>query len=218
MKRGIEKFQLLTHDIDGYTHEQQALDACMAGVRWIQLRSKKLSHNDLVATAKEVKRMAVIFNVTFIVNDNVDVALEVNADGVHVGKTDTPVADARKRLGDNFIIGTSSNTFHDIESALKNGADYSGLGPYRYTPTRKNLNPLLGLDGIRDVMRQHIIQGCKLPVIAIGGIRGKDVSYLLQTGVHGVAVSSAVHEADDKKLAVQEFLTQIREANAKRAA
>src|SRR5687768_11903274 len=105
MKKGIEKFQLLTHDINGYTHEQQVLDACMAGVRWIQLRSKKLSHNDLVATAKEVKRMSVIFNVTFIVNDNVDVAKEVNADGVHVGKTDTSIQEARKRLGEKFIIG-----------------------------------------------------------------------------------------------------------------
>jgi thiamine-phosphate pyrophosphorylase len=218
MKRGIEKFQLLTHDIDGYSHEQQALDACMAGVRWIQLRSKKMKHDDLVTTAKEVKRMSVIFNVTFIVNDNVDVAQEANADGVHVGRTDTPVNDARKRLGDKFIIGTSSNTFGDIEEALKNGADYSGLGPYRYTATRQNLNPLLGLDGVRDVMKQYIIQGCKLPVIAIGGVRVKDVPYLMQTGIHGVAVSSAVYEAEDRKAAVQEFLTQIREANEKRAA
>src|SRR4051812_42671512 len=119
MKRGIEKFQLLTHDIDGYPHEQQVLDACMAGVRWVQLRSKKLKHDDLVATAKEVKRMSVIFNVTFIVNDNVDVAEAANADGVHVGRTDTPIADVRKRLGDKFLIGTSSNTFNDIEEALK---------------------------------------------------------------------------------------------------
>ena len=218
MKRGIEKFQLLTHDIDGYSHEQQALDACMAGVRWIQLRSKKLSYNDLVETAKEIKRMSVIFNVTLIVNDNVDVAKEVNADGVHVGKTDTSISEARKRLGEKFIIGTSSNTYNDIEDALKNGADYTGLGPYRYTATRKNLNPLLGLDGVRDVMKQYIIQGCKLPVVAIGGVRIKDVPYLLQTGVHGVAVSSAVHEAEDKKATIQEFLTQIRESHAKRAA
>lgn len=218
MKKGIEKFQLLTHDIEGYSHEQQVLDACMAGVRWIQLRSKKLKHDDLVATAKEVKRMCVIFNVTFIVNDNVEIAKEVNADGVHVGRSDTPIIETRKRLGGNVLIGTSSNTFNEIEEALKNGADYSGLGPYRYTATRKNLNPLLGLDGVRDVMKQYIIQNCKLPVVAIGGVRIKDVPYLLQTGVHGVAVSSAVHDAEDKKIAVQDFLTQIRNTNVKYAA
>jgi len=218
MKRGIEKFQLLTHDIDGYPHEQQVLDACMAGVRWVQLRSKKLQHDDLVTVAKEVKRMSVIFNVTFILNDNVEAAKEANADGVHVGRTDTPIVEVRKRLGDKFIVGTSSNTFNEIEEANKNGADYSGLGPYRYTATRQNLNPLLGLDGVRDAMKQYLIQGCRLPVIAIGGVRLKDVPYLMQTGVHGVAVSSAVYDAEDKQAAVQDFLTQIREANAKRAA
>ena len=218
MRRGIERFQLLTHDIEGYSHEQQVLDACMAGVRWVQLRSKKLSYEDLLNTAKEVKRMSVIFNVTFIVNDNAEIAKASDADGVHVGKNDMPIAEARKHLGDKFIIGTSCNTFNDIQDAEKNGADYTGLGPYRYTPTRKNLNPLLGLDGVRDVMKQYIIRGLKLPVIAIGGVRLKDVPYLMQTGVHGVAVSSAVHEADNRQAAVQDFLTQIRESNAKRAA
>lgn len=218
MRKGIERFQLLTHDIEGYTHEQQVLDACMAGARWIQVRSKKLSHEDLLHTAKEVKRICVIFNATFILNDNAEIAKAVNADGVHLGKDDMPIKQARKLLGDHVIIGTSCNTFNDIVAASKERIDYTGLGPYRYTATRKNLNPLLGLDGIRDAMKQYHIQGYKLPVIAIGGVRLEDLPFLLQAGVHGVAVSSAVHGAADRAAVTKEFLVQVQTANAKHAA
>ncbi|HZG01236.1 MAG TPA: thiamine phosphate synthase, partial [Chitinophagales bacterium] len=173
---------------------------------------------DLLHTAKEVKRICVIFNATFILNDNAEIAKAVNADGVHLGKDDMPIKQARRLLGDHVIIGTSCNTFNDIAVAAKEPINYTGLGPYRYTATRKNLNPLLGLDGIRDAMRQYHIQGYKLPVVAIGGVRLEDLPFLLQAGVHGVAVSSAVHNSEKRAETVKEFIAQVQASNVQHVA
>src|SRR5262249_31896166 len=100
------------------------------------------------------------------------------------------------------------NTFTDIENAVRAGANYVGLGPYRYTATRDKLNPLLGLEGVKHVMRDYYIQGIKIPVIVIGGVTKDDVQALAQVRVHGVAVSSAVHASVNKASAVKEFLTE----------
>jgi thiamine-phosphate pyrophosphorylase len=120
----------------------------------------------------------------------------VNATGVHLGKTDMPPAEARRILGDGFIIGGTANTFEDIRRLTDEGVDYIGLGPFRFTATKKNLSPILGLEGYKDILSRCRAAGIALPVLAIGGITVDDIPALMQTGVSGIAVSSAIRQAE----------------------
>jgi thiamine-phosphate pyrophosphorylase len=204
----VAGFHILTQDLDSYTHQQQAIDACTAGARWIQLRCKKHDFNTWLDIAREVRRICDEFDAVLIINDSIEIAQMLKAAGVHLGKEDKSIADARKALGNSAIIGYSCNTFADIENAAKEGADYVGLGPYRYTSSREKLNPILGLEGIKHVMRDYYIQQMTLPVIAIGGVKMMDVGALSLSGIHGVAVSSAIHQAADKRAEVKSFLVE----------
>jgi thiamine-phosphate pyrophosphorylase len=133
-----------------------------------------------------------------IINDRVEVAAAIDAHGVHLGLEDMPVSEARRRLGEDKIIGGTANTLEDIRGHYIGGADYVGLGPYRYTTTKKNLSPILGLEGYRRIMSRLEEEGVTLPVIGIGGIGVKDVLPLLEAGLYGVAFSGMLVEASDR--------------------
>lgn len=189
----IAKFHYLTQDVEHYTHQQLVLLACENGIKWIQLRVKNKSFYEFLHIAKEAKAITKKYKVTLIINDNVEIAQQIDADGVHLGKNDTPTQEARAILGNKKIIGATANTFKDIEIAYQNGANYIGLGPYKYTNTKDNLSTILGIEGY-----QSIIHTCKqnlipIPIIAIGGITHYDIKTILNTGLSGVAVSSALH-------------------------
>ena len=148
---------------------------------------------------------------TFIINDNVELAKEIEADGVHLGRADRNPAEAREISGDDFIIGGTANTFDDIVSLLEQGVDYIGLGPFRFTETKKNLSPVLGLEGIKNIVETYRRTSLRqIPVIAIGGIKLNDVEDLIKAGVHGIAVSSAINISEDKLAITQLFLEQLR--------
>ncbi|WP_431214292.1 thiamine phosphate synthase [Puia sp. P3] len=131
-----------------------------------------------------------------------EVASEVKAHGVHLGKQDMPVGAARKILGEDVIIGGTANTIEDIREHRRQGADYIGLGPYRYTTTKKNLSPILGLDGYRRIMRELRQEQLSIPVVAIGGIEMKDVGQLFDAGLHGVAFSGMLVHAGDRNAVI----------------
>ena len=158
--------------------------------------------------AEETKKVCQKYGAKLIINDNVLIAKEIGADGVHLGKEDMNPKEARKILGDNFIIGGSSNTIDDVKWLMDNGVDYIGIGPYRFTSTKQNLNPVLGLKGIAGIITQF--PNSSIPFIAIGGIKLEDVEPLMQTGIHGVAVSSAINMAGDKTEATLKFVTSLR--------
>ena len=122
---------------------------------------------------------------------------ELNADGVHLGKLDMPVAEARRLLGPEYLIGATANTFEDIKRGAGQGADYIGLGPFRFTQTKRNLSPVLGLEGYRTIMERCRNAGIALPVVAIGGITAADVEDILATGVTGIALSGALLQAEN---------------------
>lgn len=206
----ISSFHVLTIDHPNLTHIQQVNIACDAGANWIQLRCKNLSQEVWLETAYKVKSVCDIYNTFLIINDNISIAKAVDANGVHLGKEDNSISEARAILGNDKIIGFSCNSFSDMVFAKNEGANYVGLGPYRFTTTRNKLNPILGLDGIRQVMRDYIIQEFSLPVIAIGGINKIDVNPLLLNGVNGVAVSSAVFTSENPALTIKEFQSSIR--------
>jgi thiamine-phosphate pyrophosphorylase len=193
-KRRIERLQYLTQDgVDRKTHAELVGDACRAGIKWVQFRTKNTPEDQWEPTALEVQEVAKKYDAVLIINDNVALAKKIGADGVHLGKEDMSVKEARKILGDNFIIGGTANTAEDIKRLVNEGADYIGLGPYRFTTTKKNLSPVLGHNELLELLK---IQN-KIPIILIGGITAEDIPDIAKNGAYGAAVSSAINLADN---------------------
>lgn len=199
----ISRFHYLTQDLPDISHQELAEIACKNGIRWIQLRVKNKPFEDWLQIAKDVKQICNHFQTTLIINDHAEIAKAVDADGVHVGKNDVSVLAARKIVGESKIIGATANTLEDILAHQKNGIHYIGLGPYKFTKTKEKLNPILGLEGYSIIQQSN---NSSIPIIAIGGIQLEDVQPLMNTGVHGVAVSSVINLADDKAKVISSFL------------
>lgn len=187
----------ITHRTARYDYLQSVEVALQGGCRQIQLRMKDASPEEVLETAREVKRHCDAYHAALYIDDHVDVCKAVGATGVHLGKTDMPPAEARKILGKGFIIGGTANTFEDIRQHAEAGVDYIGLGPFRFTTTKKNLSPILGLSGYRDIIQACQEEQIHLPILAIGGITPDDISEIMQTGVSGIALSSTILNASD---------------------
>ena len=177
------------------THPKQAYQACRGGIDWIQLRPKDQSYDDWKHLAQDTLAVCRAFNARLIINDNPYLAANIGADGVHLGQDDMPVAEARRLLGDGFIIGGTANTLEHIRQHQRHGVNYVGLGPFRFARTKEKLSPVLGLAGYKTILSALRLSDVSLPVIAIGGITLDDVPALRQTGVYGIAVSSAIGSA-----------------------
>jgi thiamine-phosphate pyrophosphorylase len=190
-------------------HLQQIESACRAGIRWIQLRMKQASDEEVRETALAAKRICSDHACTLIIDDRVEVAAAVGAEGVHLGKEDMTVSEARRLLGAGKIIGGTANVVEDILEHYRQGADYIGLGPYRYTTTKKKLSPILGLEGYRQIIDRLRAEQMAIPVIAIGGIGVEDVAPLLDTGLAGVAFSGMLVHAADPKVLVKALEDEI---------
>jgi len=180
----------------------QALDS---GCQWIQMRFKNQTVAATFSLAEAIKPLCEEYLATFIVNDNLHLTKEINADGVHLGLTDTKIDEARALLGTTKIIGGTANTFDDIENHVKNGADYIGLGPFRFTDTKEKLSPILGLAGYFEIFQKMKKNKITIPVFAIGGITLKDVNPLLETGIYGIAVSGLITESNEKEKLIQQL-------------
>lgn len=177
------------------TTPEQAEQACSAGANWIQLRLKNKRYEEWKAIALETQAVCRFHQSKLIINDNAHLAGEINSDGLHLGKDDMPLTEARQLLGAEIIIGGTANTLEDILMHSEAGANYIGLGPFRFTKTKEKLSPILGLDGYASMMKALQQRSITIPVIAIGGITLADVPTLLDTGLYGIAVSSAITQA-----------------------
>lgn len=187
-----------------------AREAVEGGCRWVQLRMKGATESDVARVARELAPLRASHGIILLVDDHVRLAAQMDClDGVHVGKRDMPVAETRRLIGPAKILGATANTTADLIAAARDGADYIGLGPYRFTTTKKNLSPVLGLDGYTRIMDESRAAGVSLPVTAIGGILPEDVPDLLATGVSGIAVSGAILHAADPRSATGEFISKI---------
>jgi thiamine-phosphate pyrophosphorylase len=195
------------------TNEVAAEQACRGGVNWIQLRLKDVEYEQLKSTALKVQEVCKKYRATFIINDDVQLAWEINADGVHLGKEDMAPDMARAILGDNAIIGCTANTFEDIIQSAGYPIDYIGLGPFRFTATKKNLSPVLGVEGYKRIINVlKKIPGNFPVIVGIGGITVDDIPDLAATGLSGIAVSGAIGNADDIAGAARTFITAISDA------
>ena len=207
MRANNYQLQFITHHNDRYSYIDSARIALEGGCRWIQLRMKEASEELFEETALAVQSMCREHGATFIIDDNVALAKRIGADGVHLGKNDMPIAEARKILGEGFIIGGTVNTFEDITNIMHTAPpDYFGCGPFRYTTTKHNLAPTLGLEGYRLIVEQMRMHNIRIPIISIGGIGKEDIPALLACGVDGIALSGSILNAQDPVAEMQNVL------------
>lgn len=197
---------------DGNSAEEiisQIKEVIAGGCFWVQLRMKEFPDNDIEKVIEAVKPLADEKGVTLIMNDRVDMASRYSLDGVHLGDDDMSVAEARNILGDKALIGVTANTFEDILLKSQESVDYFGIGPYRYTTTKKNLKSVIGLQGYDYIVNAMKETGIDKPAVAIGGIMLEDVNDLMELGLWGVAVSGAITKASDRKEATEKFMKVI---------
>ncbi|QNK61879.1 thiamine phosphate synthase [Pedobacter sp. PAMC26386] len=185
----IDQLHYISQTPENGTHLTAIEKVLQAGGQWIQLRVKEQEEDVVLELAIEANRLCEKYGAKLIVNDYPELALKSGAYGVHLGLDDMPIPQARAILGENKCIGGTANTFADICRRVEEGADYIGLGPFRLTTTKKNLSPVLGLEGYQKLMEQVRDAQITIPIIAIGGIKLPDIAGIRQTGIHGIAVS-----------------------------
>ncbi len=201
-------YDKLQYISQGNTLEEQLYniqEALENGCQWIQLRFKNKDKEQLLSLAESVKTLCDIYLATLIINDNVLLALEIEADGVHLGLTDMDITEARKILGNDKIIGATANTKEEVIEQIEKGCNYIGLGPYQFTTTKEKLSPIIGLRGYKSILSKLSPEQQEIPVYAIGGITLDDVGQLVKTGVYGIAVSGLITNEENKETLINQL-------------
>ena len=184
---------------------EQIKEALENGVTCVQLREKNLDEASFIEEAKKISVLCRQYNIPFIVNDNVNVAIASNADGIHIGQEDMGLKDVRKIVGENMIIGISAHTVEEAKFAQENGADYIGIGAVFETSTKNDV------DVIPYEKVKSICDAVDMPKVAIGGINAENILKLKGSGIDGVAVVSAIFGAKDIGKATKELDTLVNE-------
>ena len=187
------------HWLDGETLYSQVEKTLEGGTTFVQLREKELDEEHFLEEAKEIKKLCAKYNVPFVINDKVEIALEMDADGVHVGQSDMEAGDVRAKLGPDKIIGVSAQTVEQALLAQERGADYLGVGAVFHTDSKAD-----AADVDHETLKA-ICEAVDIPVIAIGGISKDNVGELAGSGICGIAVISAIFAEKDIKGATQEL-------------
>ena len=176
-----------------------------AGVKAIQLREKDLSTRELLDMAHWIRDLTNEYGAKFLINDRVDIALAVKADGVHLGQNSMPAGAARKISGGRLLIGVSTHSIKEAVQAEKEGADFITLGPIYETPSKLKYGQPIGIDTFKEAKSR-----VSLPVFAIGGINTDRVTEVMKAGADGIALISAILSAEDKKKTTEEFLRLLK--------
>ena len=193
------------HWLNGRTLKEVVLESLEGGVTMLQLREKHLDEAHFLEEAKELQTLCRSWHVPFLINDNVEIALAMNADGIHVGQSDMAAGDVRKKLGDDKIIGVSAQTVEQALLAEKAGADYLGVGAVFPTSSKDDANE------VTYETLKAICSAVSIPVVAIGGITQENVHQLAGSGICGAAVISAIYAKPDIKKAAAELKTAVKE-------
>lgn len=172
--------------------------AVAGGVTCVQLREKGCGTREFIDEARSIKSVLTDKNIPLIINDRIDVALAVCADGVHLGQSDMHIADARKIGGDYLIIGVSAESIDDALEAERDGADYIGVSPVFATQTKADTAPPLGLEGVQEIRKR-----IDIPIVGIGGINQSNAASVISAGADGIAVVSAIVSADEPAVAAK---------------
>jgi thiamine-phosphate pyrophosphorylase len=205
MKKFIEKLHFITHDNERYAHTQQAQLACEAGAKWVQYRCLSKPDEALLKDITTISEICDDWGATLIVTNHLHLHGKADIQGFHLEDIDTDFVAIRNLLGDNFTLGGSANTLAQLTNMAKAGADYAGFGPFNTTTTKPNDYPLISLASYKNAVEQLESEGLNLPILAVGGVNLADVADLQSTGIHGIAVSSAILQADDFVTAYEDF-------------
>ncbi|WP_079243477.1 thiamine phosphate synthase [Chryseobacterium indologenes] len=189
----MEKLQYISQ---GNTRQEQELyirKALDNGIKWVQVRWKNAPENELIQLCEISKQLCSEYQAVCIINDHVQIAKEIDADGVHLGLNDSAIEEARLILGENKMIGGTANTFSDVIQRIKESCDYIGLGPLRFTITKEKLSPILGFDGYQSIIDGLKEKSIDIPrIFAIGSVTLEDILPLQEIGIYGVAVSGLI--------------------------
>ena len=199
------RLQFLTLDASPLAHREQARAALEGGVRWIQLRSKRLSPDAWTAEAVAIAELCRDFGAVFIVNDSPEIALRAEADGVHLGGDDASPAAARALLGEFAIVGVTLNEPAHVARFAGVRVDYAGVGPFRHTLSKQKLAPIHSAESLAGL----VAAAAPLPCFAIGGVTAADWSAVRALGAHGIAVSGAIAMADDPVSAAKTLVEAV---------
>ena len=197
------------HWLNGRTLYSVVKESLEGGVTFLQLREKELDEEHFLEEARELQKLCREYQVPFVVNDNVDIAVAINADGVHVGQSDMEAGDVRAKLGPDKIIGVTAKTVKQAVLAQERGADYLGVGAVFHTDSKADAREI-SFDTLRDICK-----AVSIPVIAIGGITEENVRELAGSGICGIAVISAIFAQEDVKEASKELCERTKEMLAK---
>lgn len=192
------RLHYVSQEIGGLSHLDAIEKACKAGCKWVQLRVKDVDFDTYCHTAIKAKALCDKYGTILTINDNPLIAKIAEAGGLHLGKEDMSPSDARQIVGD-IIVGGTANSWEDIVRLSKEPIDYIGLGPFRFTKTKKKLSPVLGVEGYKMLLDKMIAHNIQIPVLAIGGIQLEDVSTIMETGVYGIAFSGMLTHAENPK-------------------
>lgn len=210
MKKFISKLHYLTQDLPNRSHAEQTQIACEAGANWIQYRCLSKTDEEMIPEIHHVAAICDDWGATLILTDHYHLLDKVDAQGVHMEDMQADFAAIREVITDEKTLGASANSFEDIQRiALSGVVDYAGCGPYALTQTKPNNYPLLGIEGYREIIRKMANSKINLPLLAVGGIKIEDIDKLMQTGIHGIAVSAAVNLADEPAVALREIYKMI---------
>jgi thiamine-phosphate pyrophosphorylase len=208
-KPAISSFQFITNDFSELDELEQIKKVCESGAKWVQLRLKNKTDEEIIILGKQAVEICRKYKATFILNDHVHLVKEIGAHGVHLGKADMSPLEARNLLSHEYIIGSTANNMDDVRQLHKAGVNYIGLGPFRFTQTKKNLAPLLGLSGYKEIIKNCQSEAIDIPIVAIGGIEIDNVSSLMSTGIHGIALSSSITQAENISKTTKQYLKQL---------
>jgi thiamine-phosphate pyrophosphorylase len=204
-KKYISKLQFISPQPNDESFFELIESCCKNGIDWVQLRVKDTDVKVWTDIAKKCKTICNQNNAVFIINDNIEIAKNVNADGVHLGKNDISPSEARSYLGNGYIIGGTANSLEDIEKLVAQNVDYIGLGPFQFTETKKNLSPILGLEGYNEILNKCKLRNIHIPIVAIGGIERKNFHELKETGIHGIAASGLICKLNTENINFKEL-------------
>ncbi|PWJ58710.1 thiamine-phosphate pyrophosphorylase [Dyadobacter jejuensis] len=205
----IDRLHFISNQTATISHIEGIQLALQAGCRLVQLRVKDRPHQAVLELAKVAKDLCHGFEARLVINDYPTIAREVEAYGCHLGLSDMAIAQARTIVGDKMILGGTANNLHDVLKRVDEGVDYIGLGPLRYTSTKKSLSPILGFEGYQSILNSLKLLAKTTPIIAIGGIVTDDISPLRNMGIHGVALSSTILLAPDRASTVTKLYNDL---------
>ncbi len=210
MKKFIEKLQFITHDIDTLSHIEQAQLACEAGAKWVQYRCLTKDDEALLNDINAIAEICDDWGATLIVTNHIHLNRKADIQGFHIEDMDADFVALREQLGEDITIGGSSNTVEGLIRLAAEGVDYAGCGPFSHTDTKPNNSPWLGLDGYTKIVSVLKEKKIDLPVLAVGGVKLADVNALMETGIFGIAASSAINQSENMKHAYQDFYDLVK--------